>query len=480
MLRARPPPARRPTDPLTTSAPAADRLALPPPEDARLTVLRKSAFGMGDFTVNTVLGALNMVFVTYFLIQVAGLRPELAGLVQLIGRTVDAFTDPAMGRLSDACRWRWGRRRPFFVLGALPFGASFALMWIDVSGWTQLEMFAYYTTLYVVLSVAMTVLSVPYLALQPELASGYDARTSLNAYRNFGSVLGTFAAAVGFRPVAELFGGGPGGFALAGLAYGVLMALPWFGVYAATWERPDYQRRGVQLGFVDGVRLLARHRSFRQLTGMYLCGRISMDIIGAMLLIYFTFVLGRSEDFEIAMACFIGAVLVALPLWLLVAHRFEKSTLFVIGSAWWLTSFLALFFAEPGWPRWLALVIAPLGGIGFAMVDLMPWSMLGEVVDEDDLASGERREGVYNGFFMFLRKLGGSVAVWLVTLLLGAFGFAKGEAPDAATLEAIRWITALGPALFLAASIWIARGYPLSRGVHSAILERLAARERAA
>ena len=74
-------------------------------------------FGLGDFSINTVLTTLALLYVTHFLLNVVGLRPELAGAVQLIGRTVDAISDPAMGRLSDRCRWRWGRRRPFLSLG---------------------------------------------------------------------------------------------------------------------------------------------------------------------------------------------------------------------------------------------------------------------------------------------------------------------------------------------------------------------------
>ena len=155
-------------------------------EDARLNPRRMSVYGMGDFTINAVLVALNMFYVTYFLTQVAGLRPELAGLVQLIGRGVDAFTDPAMGRISDLCHWKWGRRRPFFMLGALPFGLTFALLWTTPGG-SQTGMFVYYTALYILLSLSMTVLAVPYLALMPEMALGYDARTSLNMYRNVGS-----------------------------------------------------------------------------------------------------------------------------------------------------------------------------------------------------------------------------------------------------------------------------------------------------
>jgi len=445
-------------------------------EDPRLGPVRKAAYGAGDFTVNTVLVSLNMVYVTFFLTQVTGLRPELAGLVQLVGRAVDALSDPAMGRLSDRCRWRWGRRRPFFALGAVPFGLTYALLWLDVSSGSQLEMFAYYTSIYVLLSLSMTVLSVPYLALQPEMALGYDARTSLNTYRNVGSVLGVFAA-VSFRPVANALGGGPEGFAVTGIAYGVAMAAPWLLVYATTWERPDFQTREASVPFLEGMKLLARHRSFRLLTGAYLCGRISMDLIGAMLILYFTHWIGRSGDFEITMFLFLTAVMVSLPVWLRVAQHHDKATIFVIGSVWWMLVQSILLLAEPDWPRWMLLAFPPLAGIGYAMVDLMPWSMIGEVVDEDDLATGERREGLYNGVFMFVRKLGGTVAVAMALALLGFLGFTKDGEQNERVVQAIRLLTSVAPVVFLALSIWIIRAYPLDRKAHADILRRLHARE---
>ena len=81
----------------------------------------------------------------------------------------------------------------------------------------------------------------------------------------------------------------------------------------------------------------------------------------------------------------------------------------------------------PEWPRWLIFAWVPIVGLGYAVVDLMPWSMLGEVIDEDDLATGERREGLYNGVFTFLRKLGGALGVFLVMGLLDVLGYQKGE-----------------------------------------------------
>jgi len=444
-------------------------------EDPRLTPTRKSVYAMGDFTVNTVLVSLSMVYVTYFLTQVAGLRPELAGLVQLIGRGVDAFTDPMMGRISDLSRWKLGRRRPFFLLGAIPFGLSFALLWTSPGG-SQTELFVYYTALYVLLSMSMTVLAVPYLALLPEMATGYDARTSLHTYRNYGSVLG-ISAAIAFRPVAEALGGGPSGYALAGILYGVGAALPWLAVFGASWERADFQSRATALSFREGILLLARHANFRRLTGLYLCSRITMDIAGAMLILYFSFVVGRSSDFEFTMGLFLAAVVCSLPVWLAISRHTDKSTLFLVGSVWWFLSFGLIYLADPGWPRWLLIGLAPIGGIGFAVVDLMAWSMLGEVVDEDDLATGERREGVYNGAFMFVRKLAGSIAVALALAILGWLGFEQDSEQSETVLTAIRLLTTLAPALFLTAAVAFAWGYPLTRERHSEIVAALEARE---
>ncbi|HXK25197.1 MAG TPA: MFS transporter [Myxococcota bacterium] len=436
---------------------------------------RKAVYATGDFTVNAFLSLLAIVYVPYFLTQVAGLRPELAGAVQIVGRCVDAVSDPLMGRISDGCRWKAGRRRPFFLIGALPFGLFFALLWLDLRGASQGALFAYYTAMFVLGSLAMTTVSVPYLALLPEMAIGYDARTSLNTWRNAGAVLGVFAAVV-FRPVANLLGGGPAGFRAAGALFGVLFALPWFAIHRISWERPDFQARDAHMTFLDGLRLLLGHGSFRRLTGMYLCGRVSMDLISAMLILYFTHYLGRSSDFELMMLCFLSTVLLSLPVWLALARRFEKATIFTLGTLWWAVAQLALLMVQPDWPRGWVFAFAPVIGFGYAVVDLMPWSMIGEVVDEDELASGERREGIYNGFFMFVRKVAGASGVMAAMFVLGRLGYHQGDVQPPAAVEAIRWLATVVPAALLLVSAGFARGYPLTRAEHVRILARLAER----
>jgi sugar (glycoside-pentoside-hexuronide) transporter len=459
---------------------AAPARAVVPAAEPRLDPLRKSVYASGDFTLSASLAALSLIYASFFLTQIADLRPALAGLVPLIGRVVDAFADPLMGRLSDHTRWKAGRRRPYLLLGALPYGVTFACLWIDVPFASSGARFAYYATVYLLHALSMTVLTVPYLALLPEMTTDYDARTSLNTYRTFGAMLGIFAA-VSVRPVSELFGGGSDGFASAGLLFGAILALPWFAVHWVTFERPSYRERGAQLSWVEGLRVLIAHRTFHQLTFLYLMGRIAMDLAGALLILYCTFWLGRSDDFEPIMVVFLLAVVAALPFWLRMSRGRDKAQVFVIGSLWWAVTSLGLAFVQPDWPRWLIFLWLPLVGLGYAVVDLMPWSMLGEVIDEDDVRTGERREGLYNGFFTFLRKLGGAVGVALVLGVLDWLGFEQGrEQQTESARQAIRWMAGLAPAGFLLAGVWFARGYPLTRERHREILSDLERRRETA
>jgi Na+/melibiose symporter-like transporter len=433
-------------------------------------------YALGDFTLNAALSSLTIVYAQYFLVQIADVRAVAAGAIPLIGRTVDAFFDPLMGRVSDRTRWRLGRRRPWFLIGAVPYGLFFALMWADPPFASAGARFAWYAGAYTLMNLAMSVLTVPYLAIQPEMALAYDERTSLNTYRTIGSMFGILAA-VALRPVAQSFGGDAAGFALAGAIYGVLIAVPWLPVWAATFERPSFRDRPSESGLLESVRFTFRHPTFMRLTWIYILGRIAMDLAGTLLVLYVSFWLLRPDDFEPTMGLFLLGVIVGLPIWARIARGRDKSRIFIAGSTWWLVLSLGLAFFEPDSPRWLALAYVPLVGLGFAVVDVMPWSMLGEVIDEDDLLSGERREGLYNGMFGFLRKLGGAIGVFLVLGLLDLLGYEKGAQQNETARQAIRWMTAGAPVAFLVVAIALARSYPLTRERHAEILAKLAARD---
>ncbi|HVP30719.1 MAG TPA: glycoside-pentoside-hexuronide (GPH):cation symporter [Myxococcota bacterium] len=452
---------------MTASAPQALR-----PRDRAL-------YGLGDLTVNTVLSAMVLVYTTHFLTQVADLRPALAGLVPLVGRVVDAFFDPLMGRISDATRWQAGRRRPYLLIGALPFGASFALMWLVpaclVGPEHQTARFMYYVVAYGSAAIWMTVLSVPYLALLPEMALDYDERTTLSSWRNLGSTLGIFAA-LGVKPLAERLGGGPPGFAAAGAIVGALLVPPWLVVHRVTFERPGFRAQAAALSLREASRAVARNRPFRRLVALFLAGRFAMDVTGALMILFVSYWLGRPEAFEPVMLSFLATVVLSLPLWLGLARGREKSRIFIVATLWWAAAGLLFLLVRPDWPTAWVAALACLAGLGFSAVDLMPWAMLGEVIDADELESGERRDGLYNGFFTFLRKIAGAIGVFLVMAILDRAGFAKGESQSETVRQAIRWLTTAAPSLcLLVAAAW-ARGYPLTRAEHARIRTALEAR----
>ena len=144
----------------------------------------KLAYGIGDtgFSLTTTIVA---AYFAIFLTDVVGVSPGIAAIAIFIGRTWDYFNDPFIGHISDRTRTRWGRRRPFLLLGALPFAIAFMLLWWRPPINSTTVLVIYYAIAYVLFDSAATFTYMPFYALTPELTSDYDERTSLTTYRMF-------------------------------------------------------------------------------------------------------------------------------------------------------------------------------------------------------------------------------------------------------------------------------------------------------
>jgi Na+/melibiose symporter-like transporter len=319
-----------------------------------------------------------------------------------------------------------------------------------------------------------TVLAVPYVAILPEMVGDYSERNSVNAYRSALVLLATLLAGFGFPYLAGAFGGGKQGFLSTALIFSVWVVWPWFWLFRIARERPEFQRAPV-MGALQAARALLRHANYLRLAGLYVCGRIAMDLVSMLLPFYFTHWLGRSADFGPAIATFILAAATFLPFWVRLAERQEKRRVFQWGCAWWGAFMGVLAGVTPeAPPRWATFVLIAVAAGGYAVIEMMPWSMLGEVIDEDELACGERREGVYGGVLTWIRKLASAIASALTGLALEWSGY-QGQAhhqPESA-LAAIRWLTTLGPAVLLLLALILAQGYTLTRERHAEILARL-------
>ena len=130
--------------------------------------------------------------------------------------------------------------------------------------------------------------------------------------------------------------------------------------------------------------------------------------------------------------------------------------------------------------QWYVVVAAFFAGFGHGAANVIPWAMVADVVDVDELMTGKRREGIYSGYLVFLRKLATALAIFLVTRVLAASGFREGTGgalvdvtqPESALL-ALRVLVGVIPAIMLALSILAAWRYPLSREAHHELLTLL-------
>jgi len=159
----------------------------------KLSRAAKIIYGAGDLgfsLTSTIVGA----YFLFFLTDVVQIKPAVAGIAILIGKTRDYINDPLIGHLSDCTRSRWGHRRPFLLFGAIPFALAFIMMWYTPPFTSTTALTVYYAVAYDVFDAAATFVYMPYFALTPELTEDYDERTSLTSYRMFFSIFGSLLA----------------------------------------------------------------------------------------------------------------------------------------------------------------------------------------------------------------------------------------------------------------------------------------------
>lgn len=444
---------------------------------AKLPFHLKLIYGLGDHSINVALVSLTMIF-PFYLTDVVEMPMVLAGLVPLVGRSVDAVSDVFMGRLSDRTQWKAGRRRPYLLIGALPFAIFFALIWAVPPFEDSLLLFAYFSGIYSLISISMTIVAIPYQALMPDLTDDYDERTALATSRSVLSLIGTLVVAVAFRPTVAALGGDPPAWAMAGSFFALWILWPWLPIWWVTWEKPRRSTE-TELQLRDYVAVLVGNRNYRTLLGFFALGRIAIDLPLALFLIYFKYVIGNESYFDSAIFGFILGSVIAMPVWQRFARGRDKSDIYIYSCGGWIVTFCGMLLMQPDWPQWTIVLVSFLSGCGYAAADMMPWSMVADIADEDELASGERREGLFVGVFTFIRKMAGALGVAFAFFVLDRVGFVPNVENSDNVLMAIRIMTAGVPILVIVVSVFFARNYTLGHEEHREVLAELDRRKSA-
>jgi GPH family glycoside/pentoside/hexuronide:cation symporter len=461
-----------------------------------LSFFTKMIFGSGDWSIAT-FGTLRQLFYAIFLTDVVGLDARLASVAALLGIVWDAVNDPLVGTLSDRVRSRWGRRRPFLLWFAIPYGAAFMILWWAPPIQNQLALAAAVMLIYMLSDTLQTMVSVPLYALTPEISRDYDERTSLTGYRMFFNLVASLVAAVAAPAIVDsvLAGGATQqqGYFIVSALFGSLAVIPLLLIFFVVREqpRPPQEEKEAHVPFLVILRTAWSNIPFRFATALYMLNWITFDLIGLVLPFFVAYWVASGDLLKKALglplestvfAFLLVTSVIVLPFWVWLAKRLSKNIAYIIGMAFWAVVQILIFTIQPGQVTYI-LVLSVAAGISVATAHVLPDSIFPDVIEWDELRTRRRQEGIYYGVKNFIRKLTGALAIFIALQVLGWVGYqsppegATFFVQSPATLTAIRiLIGPLGAALLLSA-ILIAWFYPLTREKHGRIRRLLARRE---
>jgi glycoside/pentoside/hexuronide:cation symporter, GPH family len=440
------------------------------------------------------MGMMRAIFYAIYLTDVVGLEPRLASFGALIGIVWDAINDPIIGLLSDRIHTRWGRRRPFLLWFAIPFGFSFITLWSAPNWESQTALLIYVTLSFMLADTLQTLVGVPFLSLTPELTSDYDERTTLTSFRSFFQLTGALTVVITAPAIVDrvLASGGSQqqGFMLMGAILGGIGAIPLLliGLFVREKSRPEQTQ---PLSFRETIRAAWQNIPFRYMVGIHVLNWSATDMVVVIFPYFLLYWVAQGNQlasirlFEVEFAyesAFFGILMsvciLLIPFWRWLAQWRNKREAYMLGMAFWVIVQLLIFTIRPGDTTSL-LIFAALAGVGVSAAYTLPDSLFADVIEWDELRTRRRQEGIFYGIRTLIRKLTGALVIFITLQLLGRSGYVS--PPDGAlqftqtdsVLQIIRLLVSPFGAAVLCGTIILAWLFPLSREKYTRIQKLL-------
>src|SRR5687768_15653255 len=399
-----------------------------------------------------------------------GVAPAQVGAVLMLGRIWDAALNPLVGTWSDNTRSRWGRRRPWLIIGAVLSGLAYPLVWLAPRGWSGDALSTWLLVSCFLLYTAFAAYSVPYMALGLELTPDTRERTRVQAWRTYFNLIPIFTAGWFYwfcqRPI---FGDAVTGARWLGLIVGIVIIGT--GIVPGLLLRERYYRVAASAGrepFWPAAIAALRNRPFLLVMGIIVTLSIGQQTTEALGFYVFAYHIYGGDTVAGAKLLGVSAMVTmlasffAIPVVRAAEQRWGK--LGALRGCLWAYLAIALgkwWLATPEYP-WLSLsigVFTQFGTLGFWMIVN---SMKADVCDDDELASGRRREGIYGALGNLLSKIASSSVFFLAGLVLHFIGFnAALGAQDPVTVFWLRVAYSGGPIFFLVLCLLMLDRYPL-------------------
>jgi Na+/melibiose symporter-like transporter len=471
---------------------AADVAVMP-----RLGWPTKALYGLSAFGSTLKVGqGLTLFFYT----QLIGLDAPLVSLALSIALFIDAFWDPVVGQISDGTHTRWGRRHPFIYAAALPASFFFAAVFMPPLGWSDQGIFFWLLATMILSRLFESLVEIPNAALLPELSRNYDERTSLGSWRYLflavigraASVILTFGVFLRETPTQKFGQMNQAGYAPLAISIGVIACVTILISALSTQRFTPYMHQPARRS--PSVRDMAR------------------EVIGA---------LGNRNFAALAISGFIFGIAVGITgglqtYFMTYYWELPSAALRALGL-WAIPGALAGVFIAPFWARWLGKkrgclivfflsILSTTVPISLRLFGLMPpnsspWvlriliidsiatgllsitgfvivtAMLADVVEEVQVKTGQRSEGVLFAGDSLLRKVTTSFATIFPGLIIGYIHFPKFAQPGTVNPDILRQLAIIYlptvTFLYLCSTSCILF-YRIDRKRHEANLERIA------
>jgi GPH family glycoside/pentoside/hexuronide:cation symporter len=437
----------------------------------------KIAFGAPNFA-GAAMAIPIAIHLSIFYSDVVLVPLGVIALAKAVARAFDALTDPLMGWVSDRTRTRFGRRRPWLIVGAPLTAVAFVAMFSPPVGMGPTTAGLWLTVTYLLYYVFHTIYSVPHYGLGPELTLDYHERSSLFGWEQGFSVLGTLVAAA--IPAYLIVSLGPrGAYRAFAIGFGVLLVLLYAHLVWRVRERADFVNRAPN-PLVPGVRRVLRNRAFRILLVVYLIGSVTGAIPG-LLMPFFTKYVLQPEDpatwIGIYLSLYFGSGFLFLPFWVRAARRFGKKATWLASFVTAVTGSLGLFFMGAGDLVLTAVILVWAGSSFGARLFLGP-AIQADVIDYDELYTGKRREAQYGSLWSVITKFTVIPSMSIPLAILATLGYEPNVEQSDTVKFAIRAIFGLAPAASATLAFGVACLFPITEPVHRRIWAGIDAHKR--
>lgn len=433
----------------------------------------KIGYMFGDLGNCFILGLVNSFLMIYYT-NVLGISGAVVGILFLVARIIDAFSDVTVGRLSDiAPLTSEGRFRPWIRRMKYPFCLITIIIFLPfVNSLPMILKIGYIFITYLAFGIFLSAINIPYGSMASAISSNPDHRASLSTFRSVGSAIG--GASTGFLIPIFMYSRAADGrevvsnmrFFIIAIVCALLAFLAYNVTYKLTTERVQIKKQE-KVSAKALVKGMFTNKALLSLVIVDLFIVINQILSGTTTTYLFNDYFHNSQAMSIALLFTYGTVILLAPFATWLIKRFGKKEASVTTLIFSSALYLIMYFMHIH-NAWIYLIFMFVATLGYSLFNLMVWAFITDVIDYHQYVSGYREDGTVYGVNSFARKVGQALAGGIGGFMLQIIGYQSsttGGATQSLMVQGrIYALANLLPAILLIlAAIVLAFFYPLNK-----------------